>query len=112
MESSVFYGCGSLAQITNYAATPLEINSNIFDGNADYPAVDKSTCKLYVPEESLDLYKAADVWKDFSNILPIGSEEGIENTNANAKANKVIKNGQLLIERNGKTFNAVGTEVK
>ena len=36
----------------------------------------------------------------------------IENTNANAKAVKRIVNGQLVIERNGVRFNALGAEMK
>ena len=33
-------------------------------------------CVLMVPQESLDAYKASDVWKDFSSILPL-SEGGV-----------------------------------
>ena len=38
--------------------------------------------------------------------------EGVANTAANVKAVKVIRNGQVLILKNGKTFNALGAEVK
>ena len=40
--------------------------------------------------------------------------QGIENTNANANANaaKIIRDGQLYIIRDGKTFNAQGAEMK
>ena len=52
-----------LSSIYCYALTPPACaNSNVFDDT------NKSTCKLYVPEESLDEYKAANVWKDFLNI--------------------------------------------
>ena len=37
--------------------------------------------------------------------------EGIENTEAAVKAVKVIRNGQVLIIRDGKTFNVLGTEL-
>ena len=40
------------------------------------------------------------------------SATAIDNTNANAKAVKRVVNGQLFIERDGKTFNAQGIEVK
>ena len=111
---NVFFGCGSVAQITNYATTPQLINTNVFDGNVDYPAVDKSTSKLYVPKESVDAYKAAAVWQDFANILPIEGEEGVEEVESQKSKveRKVIRDGQLLIERNGKTFNAVGAEIR
>ena len=72
-----FYGCSSLKKIVNYAITPQAISSDEFSGDEYYPAVDKSTCKLYVPKESVDLYNAADGWKEFENILPIAAE-GVE----------------------------------
>jgi hypothetical protein len=55
------------------------------DGASIFEGVDKETCILYVPEGSVDLYKAANVWKDFVNILPIGSTgiNGIVLTNDN-----------------------------
>ena len=42
-----------------------------------FEGVDKSTCILYVPEGSVDAYKAAPVWKEFKNILPIKTSTGI-----------------------------------
>lgn len=44
----------------------------MFDG------VNKETCILYVPEGSVDKYKAAPVWKEFKNILPIKTATGIQ----------------------------------
>lgn len=38
--------------------------------------------------------------------------EGIENTNANAKAVKVLRDGQLIIIRNGIEYNAAGARMK
>lgn len=40
------------------------------------------------------------------------SGTGIENTTATEKATKAIRNGQLVIEKNGKFYNATGAEVK
>jgi hypothetical protein len=47
-------------------------DGSVFDG------VDKENCILYVPEASINLYKSANVWKDFVNIQAIG-ETGIAN---------------------------------
>ena len=44
------------------------VNSNVFVD------VDKSACTLYVPAESIEAYKTADVWKEFGTILPIGGQ--------------------------------------
>ena len=51
--------------ITNEATTPQVLNGNTFGGEGEKPAVNKSACMLVVPEESMDLYVAADEWKDF-----------------------------------------------
>ena len=58
-----FAYCNSLTSVTNYAPTPQNIVNTVF--------YNPSACTLYVPEESIDLYKAADVWKDFSHIEAI-----------------------------------------
>jgi hypothetical protein len=43
------------------------------DGSSVFDGVDMATCILYVPEGSVDLYKAAPVWCEFKKILAIGS---------------------------------------
>ena len=45
-------------------------------------------------------------------IQEVENPQGVEDVNANAKAVKVIKDGQLLIEKNGKTYNVQGAEVR
>ena len=42
----------------------------------------------------------------------LSSSTGIDNTAADAIVRKEFRNGQLLIEKNGKVFNALGIEVK
>ena len=66
------FDSNSLNSITNYATNPQAIHTNVFSH------VDKSTCTLYVPAQCLAAYQAADVWKEFGNILPI---EGTEESN-------------------------------
>ena len=56
-----FKDCTGLTSITNYATTPQSINSNVFDN------VNKSTCVLIVPKESVSQYQAANVWKEFTH---------------------------------------------
>ena len=79
--NNAFSGCTGLKSITVLNETPIVFSSpaqarrmmtrggslSIFEG------VDKETCILYVPEGGVDKYKAAEVWKEFKNILPIGS---------------------------------------
>ena len=64
-----FNSCNSLIQITCKAIEPPVCEDNTFsDFSAD----------LFVPAESIDHYKTADIWQLFGNILPINEESGIE----------------------------------
>lgn len=65
IEWEVFKGCSSLDTIYNLASTPQTIDNTVFDG------VNKSTCILLVPSESLAAYQVADQWSDFTNIQAI-----------------------------------------
>jgi len=62
-------------------------------------------CKLF----ELDVNKSQYAWKEG---MPEPDPEGIENTAVDTKAVKRIVNGQLIIEKNGKFFNALGAELK
>ena len=73
IESYAFYGCSRLSAITSEAATPPTLERFAFSNT------EKATT-LYVPGQSIDLYKAADQWKDFTNILPIPGTEVMEPT--------------------------------
>ena len=59
-----FMSCTALTTIYNYAVTPQEIDFYTF------LQVPTAACTLYVPEESVELYKAAPVWKNFE-VKPI-----------------------------------------
>lgn len=79
-----FAGCSNLKSITvNWSepidlATPASVRGlqTRSDGNSVFEGVDKATCILYVPNGSVEAYKAAEVWKEFQIIKPI-SETGI-----------------------------------
>ena len=83
--ANAFKGCSNLKTITVYATTPPVLSAaesrnmmtRIEDGSV-FDGVDKENCILYVPEASINLYKSANVWKDFVNIQAIG-ETGIAN---------------------------------
>ena len=51
-------------------------------------------------------------YASFNLEVTFPSGEGIENTHADTKAVKRIINGQLVIEKNGALFNAIGVQVK
>ena len=85
--ANAFAGCTNLQSITINIIVPINLytaaarayvraltrssGDDVFDG------VNKETCILYVPEGSVDKYKAAPVWKEFKNILPIKTSTGI-----------------------------------
>lgn len=98
-----FSGCNKLTSITCKATTPPSLGDYVFSMYTDL---------LYVPAESVDDYKAAEQWKNFSKILPINTE-AIEDVNSNKiQGTKFFKDGQLIIEKNCKTYTITGQEVK
>ena len=63
----VFRNAANLSKITITSTVPPTITSTTFGG------VPKSTCELYVPDASVQAYKAADCWKEFITIKPLSS---------------------------------------
>lgn len=66
--SNAFDGCSNLTAITVYAMEPPACTSNTFSNFTN-----KANCTIYVPEEAVELYKAAQYWKEF-NIMPITND--------------------------------------
>jgi len=60
-----FSDCNNLIEIINYQEIPQTIKENVFFN------VDKTKCTLFVPAGSIELYRSAEVWKDFENIQAI-----------------------------------------
>ena len=103
-----FYNCANLTSIYCYRDRPCVVYSNTFDG------VDKFDCTLYVPATSIEMYKAATGWRDFYFIEAIsGTTTAIDSTSSERQTTrKVIRNGQLFILRDGKTYTVQGQEVR
>ena len=94
-----------LTNVTNYAATPQSITLEVFDG------VDLLACKLSVIEESVSLYQAANVWKDFGTIIGVKAPEAIDSPTANEQphsVHKILRDGQVLIHRGDNTYTLTG----
>ena len=68
IESFAFANCSNLKEITVLASNPPSVASDrSFDNvSRDIP--------VYVPLEALAAYKAANVWKGFTNLQPISTE--------------------------------------
>lgn len=71
----VFYDCSGLKSITTLSFTPPTLGTKNFT-DEQYASI-----PLYVPQASIEAYKAADGWKNFYNILAVGSS-GIESAEA------------------------------
>ena len=83
-----FKGCSNLKAITVYITTPISLSvagtrgeGTRSDGASVFEGVDKLSCVLYVPDGSVDLYKAAPVWCDFKHIVPLSILTGISGVN-------------------------------
>ena len=68
-----FANCTSLKEVTCLATVPPTREEMLHNAPADeiFYGVDVANIPLYVPAESIELYKNADQWKDFGQILPI-----------------------------------------
>ena len=65
IEGDAFRDCGALKSVTIYATTPPTISSNSFPRTL-------SSCKFYVPAESVEAYKVATNWVNYAgNIYAI-----------------------------------------
>ena len=127
---AAFYGCTYLAEMT-LPSTVQEIADNGFAlcaklrrMNVDamlpptvaartFEEVDRSI-PVYVPDEVVDIYKAAPVWQEFNIQGKSNAPTGVENTYSPspiANCQKVIHNGQLLILRDGKMYSIMGQEL-
>ncbi len=60
---SAFKDCSGLTKLVSLAVEPP------ICGRGAFEKVDKTTCQLLVPEESINKYKTTDQWKEFLNIL-------------------------------------------
>ena len=110
IEENAFDGCTALSELTNYNPVPQDIAAkNVFN------KLNLASVTLRVPEGSLSAYQNAPVWQDF-NIVEFDPHEGIEQPTSDSslkgRGEKLIKDGQLLIERNGNIYNANGTQIK
>lgn len=86
-----FSSCIKLTDMYCYAEKVPTMASNVFKGSY----LDHAT--LHVPESSINSYKDANQWKDFSTIKAIGSEEGPE-TKVCALPTLSVENGKLRFD--------------
>ena len=106
---AAFEGCTGLTSVTNCCIKPQNINTNVF-----YQCGDLSNIVLYVPSESVEIYKNKDVWRDFYvQPMQITAIESVDADGASLKPRKVIENGRLvIIMPDGRKFDASGRRLE
>ena len=101
-----FAHCSKLSEITVNAVEPPLVDSKTFEN------VDRSI-PVYVPDGTGAKYRAAAVWQTFNIHDRADVSTALENVNSEAnQVQKLFRNGQLIIIRDGKTYDIMGAEVK
>ena len=115
-NSGAFKDCQTLQTIICRAQTPpsTRIHSIAWDYDNVFGSLDPDQVTVYVPEEVIGDYQYAGGWSEFTHYATIESIQGIESVSdgQSPRTNKVLKDGQLIILREGKTFNALGVELR
>lgn len=99
-------GCDKLRAISCHAITPPQWwSSTAMDGvNRGIP--------LYVPAGSVDAYREALGWKEFSFILPLDEPTSVTLTQSLPTATKVLINGRVFIRRGEQLYDLMGHRIR
>ena len=105
--NSAFYYCESLYTVICLAMTPPAL------GEKGFYRCDNPT--LFVPCEALSDYQLHEQWGQFTTIECIASEEtdteDVIIESGTTTIQKIMRNGQLIILRDGVEYNAMGQEL-
>lgn len=91
LENGAFSGCSALDSVACAVTTPLSIKAGVFT------AIMRNA-KLYVPHVSVNIYKAAPIWKNFSGIGPwvkkemgnVNNDEAINVSDVSSLINHIL----------------------
>ena len=98
--------CGKLQKMHVKALVPPTIHAKTFED------VDRSI-PVYVPDDAVGMYKNDIYWREFSILGESKASTAVDNIPSPiSNSQKIIRNGHLLILRNGKTYNVMGVEVE
>ena len=107
----VFSDCDSLKTIYCHAIFPPYVDERTFFD--DERETNRYNVTLYVPDEAWIDYKVHDIWGEFENIVPM-STTSVENSHSQSpmtNCQKIFRNGQLIILRDGVEYNTVGVRL-
>ena len=115
---SVTFGTG-LKELARYAVQCPNLKT-VHCNAAEVPStssyafyeVNQKKAKLYVPQASLEAYKAAAVWKEFGSILAEGTTGIGQVPSDQVPSRKVLRDGRLVITQGDKIYTATGQELR
>jgi len=90
LETNIFNGCSKLSKLIINVENPneIEINKDCFNG------FNKSNCKLIVPNGCKDMYSTHSMFRDFSAIEEMDTEDG-ETINSQRGYTKTIDESEI-----------------
>ena len=107
IEIYAFYDCSSLTSIKSLAEVPPTLGTKAFYNVS-------TQIPVYVPCSSVSAYQSAEGWKDFTNIQCMPEDESaVDNVHSQStNCQKILRDGQLIILRDGVEYNAMGAEIQ
>ena len=124
---AAFFNCTYLAELTlpstlySIADNSFAMNSKLTRMNINAiipPTVEPHSFEdvdrnipVVVPNESIELYKEAPIWREFNIVGKNNSSTALNNITTVHTSKTFFRDGQLLILRDGKTYNAMGQEL-
>ena len=97
--------CAKLQKIHVKTATPPTIQAKtFFDVNRQIP--------VYVPADAVEAYESDPYWGEFDIQAESKAPSEVDNIQSSTtNTQKLLRDGQLLILKDGKTYNAMGQEM-
>ena len=105
IEDNGFALCGKLQRMNVDALVPPTVAARTFEEvNRSIP--------VYVPDEVVPAYQAAPVWQEFNIQGKSNAPSALDDISSPISNNqKLLRDGQLLILRDGKTYTIMGAEI-
>ena len=116
-----FNGCSGLTSVINYATTPqnavgvfVDEEYLTYDEQYERMGIFLHECILYVPAQSINLYRATNGWTQFSKILAIEEiEVSIPYIEEDcSQKQKVIEDGTMMIIKDNEKYSITGKKIQ
>jgi len=115
-NSGAFRDCQTLRTIICRAETPpsTRIHSIAWDYADVFGSLDPDQVSVYVPKGTVMMYQEAGGWDAFSHYYTIDMIQSVEEVTGDGLqvTGKIMRDGLLYIEHDGKIYNAQGAQVR